>query len=189
MGESTGIKLDIGCGRRKQSGFLGVDKIKLEGVDVICDLEREKLPFEDNSVTEIYSRYFFEHVSNLVSLMEEVWRVSAPGAKLCVAVPYFNSVGAFKDPTHVRFFTFETFDYFTDSGKVPSYYSKAKFKIVKKKIIFYPYGSNIYGKIRYIHLLPIQFVANLLPYIYEHSFLKLFSARDLYVELEAVKDK
>jgi len=33
------ILLDIGCGRDKKSGYIGVDKAKLPGVDIICDIE------------------------------------------------------------------------------------------------------------------------------------------------------
>lgn len=187
MGEIKKLKLDIGCGIIKQAGYLGLDKIKLPSVDIVCDLEKEKIPLSDNTVDEIYSRYFFEHVTDLVKLMEEIWRVSKNGSKMTIGVPYFNSIGAYKDPTHKRFFTYETFDYFTDTKKLPAYYCNAKFIIIKKKILFYPFASNFYGKIRFLHLMPIQFIANLFPYFYEHSFLKLFSARDLFVELEVIK--
>lgn len=181
------IKLNLGCGNKKLEGFIGLDKVQLPVVDIICDLEKEKIPLDDSVADEIYSRYFLEHVSDLIGVMDEIWRVSTPGAKIVIGVPYFNSIGAFKDPTHKRFFTYETFDYFTQSKNVPTYYSKAKFKIISKKILFYPSGSNIYGKIRFFHLLPLQLIANLCPYLYEHSFLKLFSARDLHVELWVIK--
>jgi len=187
MGENNGIKLDIGCGKWKKPGFTGVDIVKLDGVDIVCNLEKEKLPLEDNSVNEIYTRYFLEHVSDLIKVMEELWRVCGSGAKIVAGVPYYNSIGAFKDPTHKRFFTYETFDYFTATKKLPNYYSDVKFKIIKKKILFYPVSSNIYGKIRFLHLMPLQLIANVFPYLYEHSFLKLFSARDIYVELEVIK--
>lgn len=183
------IKLEIGCGKTKHPGYLGLDKVKLDGVDIVCDLEKERIPLEDSTVDEIYSRYFFEHIADLTGLMEEIWRVSKNGAKIIIGVPYFNSVGAYKDPTHKRFFTYETFDYFTETKKLPSYYSDGKFKIIKKEILFYPVRSNFYGKIRFVHMIPIQIIANLFPYLYEHSFLKLFSASDLYVELEVIKKK
>jgi len=43
-----------------------------------------------------------------------------------ILVPYWNRVGAFRDPTHVRFFTYRTFDHFTKNSKFPNYYSKAR---------------------------------------------------------------
>ena len=181
------MKLDIGCGKNKRVGFVGLDRVKMPGVDIVCNLDREKMPLQDNSVSEVYSMHFMEHVSDLLTVMEEVWRVCEEGAKVTIAVPYFTSVGAFRDPTHRQFFTFETFDHFTNTKRLPSFYSDAKFRIIKKRILFYPSNSNIFGKIRFLHMMPFQLIAYLAPYFYEHSLLKLFAARDLYVELEAVK--
>lgn len=33
------IVLDLGCGSRKQKGYIGVDYKKLEGVDIVCDIQ------------------------------------------------------------------------------------------------------------------------------------------------------
>lgn len=183
------MKLDIGCGKNKKEGFVGLDRVKIKGVDIICNLDAEKIPLEENSVEEVFSMHFMEHVSDLLSVMEEVWRVCKDGAKVTLAVPYFTSVGAFRDPTHKQFFTYETFDHFTNTKKLPSFYSEAKFKILRKRILFYPSNSNIYGKIRFLHMMPFQWIADITPYFYEHSLFKLFAARDLYVELEVVKKK
>lgn len=181
------MKLDIGCGRNKKLGFTGLDRVKMEGVDIVCNLDKEQIPLRDNSVDEIFSMHFMEHVFDLLVVMEEVWRVCKNGAKITIAVPYFASLGAFRDPTHKQFFTYETFDHFTNTRRLPSFYSEAKFKIVKKRILFYPANSNIYGKIRFLHMIPFQFIAEAFPYFYEHSLLKLFAARDLYVELKVIK--
>ena len=181
------MKLDIGCGKNKKFGFAGLDRVKMDGVDIVCNLDNERIPLGDNSVDEIFFFLFMEHVSDLLVVMTEVWRVCKNGAKITIAVPYFTSVGAFRDPTHKQFFTYETFDHFTNTKKLPSFYSEAKFRIVKKRILFYPSNSNIYGKIRFLHMMPFQLIADIFPYFYEHSLLKLFAARDLYVELEAIK--
>lgn len=186
MGEDK-IKLDIGCGNKKRDGFIGLDKVSLPTVDFVCDLEKEKIPIKDNSVKEIHSRHFLEHTENLVNIMDELWRVSCNHGKVVIVVPYYNSIGAFTDPTHKRFFTYNTFKYFTNTTKFPAFYTDKKFIIRKRKIFFYPEDSNIFGKSRFFYLMPIQLIANVFPYLYEHSFLKLFSAKDLYVELEVLK--
>ncbi len=181
------MKIDLGCGLQKKAGFTGVDKIDLPGVDIVCDVDTQKLPLKDSSVSEVYSMHFMEHVSDLVAVMEELWRVCQKDAKITIAVPYFTSVGAFRDPTHKHFFAYETFDHFTNSAKVPAFYSEAKFSITQKRILFYPSNSNFYGKIRFLHMMPFQILADIFPYFYEHSLFKLFAARDLYVELRVVK--
>ncbi len=181
------MKIDLGCGKNKKEGFVGLDRVNLPGVDIVCDLDKEGIPLKSNSVDEVYSMQFMEHTQDLLKTMEEIWRVCKKNAKVVIAVPYFTSVGAFRDPTHKQFFAYNTFDHFTNTQKFPNFYSKAKFKIIKKKLLFYPSNSNIYGKVRFLHMLPFQFLANLFPYFYEHSLFKLFSPRDLYVELRVIK--
>lgn len=53
--------------------------------------------------------HVIEHVANLVGLMEEVYRVCKSGAVVEIVVPYYTSRGAFRDPTHVRYITEDTF--------------------------------------------------------------------------------
>jgi len=108
---SASIKLDLGSGTVKRSGYLSVDRIRSRGVDVVCDAE-VRLPFHDNTVDEVFSRHLFEHIRNLIQLFEEVHRICKPGARVIINVPYYTSIKAYKDPTHVNFFTEKTFEYF-----------------------------------------------------------------------------
>jgi len=98
--EMAVVRLDIGCGRSKFKGTLGVDIVALPGVDVVADLTRG-LPFRDNSISEIYTSHTLEHVDNLPAVMEELWRVCKPNALVHIWVPhascpFVTSVG----PTH-----------------------------------------------------------------------------------------
>jgi len=103
--------LDIGCGRDKLPGAVGLDHLPLPGVDVVCDLNN-KLPFEDGEFEVVYSNQVFEHVHNMIGLVEEIHRVLVAGGILVVHVPYFRSSWAAIDPTHVRNFTINSMDYF-----------------------------------------------------------------------------
>ena len=47
------MKIDFGCGKNKKSGFIGVDILKLEGVDIVDDLSITPYPFKDNTADEI----------------------------------------------------------------------------------------------------------------------------------------
>jgi hypothetical protein len=52
--ETPLLKLDLGCGTKKLEGYLGVDKVKLEGVDLVLDLDSTKpWPWKDGSVDAI----------------------------------------------------------------------------------------------------------------------------------------
>ena len=120
------IVLDIGCGAQKQPGAIGIDRRPLPGVDVICDFERA-LPFKQGSVAVAYSFHSVEHIRDLITFMEELYRVCAPDAMVYVKTPYYASRKAFIDPTHVRFMTEESFEYF----KSPNYYGlKTNFETV-----------------------------------------------------------
>lgn len=95
------LKLDLGCGGRKQPGFTGVDSLSFPGVDVVADL-RQRWPFEDSSVDEAYSSHCLEHfdANERVHFLNELWRVLKPGAKCTVIVPHWSSCRAYGDPTH-----------------------------------------------------------------------------------------
>ena len=42
-------KLDIGCGRGKPDGYIGIDMLDFDGVDIVWNLENFPWPLEDNS--------------------------------------------------------------------------------------------------------------------------------------------
>ena len=118
--------LDIGCGTHKQPGTVGIDCRGIPGVDVVCDFERG-LPFRDGSIDGAYSSHSIEHIRDLIRFMEDLYRVCAPGAKVFVKTPYYMSRNAFVDPTHVRFMTEKSFEYFQSSN---IYGIKTSFRIV-----------------------------------------------------------
>ncbi len=103
--------LDIGCGRKKLPGSIGLDQLHLPGVDIVADLGKT-LPFKDGEFDVIYSNQVLEHVDNLIGLVEEINRILKPGGMLVAHVPYFRSSWASIDPTHVRQFTINTMNYF-----------------------------------------------------------------------------
>ena len=122
--------LDLGCGSRKKSGCVGVDRCCLSGVDVVTDTDKG-LPFKDNSLDGIYSNYFMEHTSDLIRMFQEMYRVCKAGAVVTMTVPYYTSINAFKDPTHKQFFTEETFKYFSkDKWYGSDYKINTDFKVM-----------------------------------------------------------
>jgi ubiquinone/menaquinone biosynthesis C-methylase UbiE len=99
-GVKTLLKLDLGCGENKQSGFTGVDFYSK--ADIKADLFKFPWPFEDNSVEEAHCSHFFEHVPAKVRIqfMDELYRVLIVGGKATFITPYWSSVRATQDPTH-----------------------------------------------------------------------------------------
>jgi SAM-dependent methyltransferase len=103
--------LDIGCGRNKLPGAIGLDHFRFPGVDVVAELNG-RLPFADRTFDAVSANQVLEHVPDLVGLVYEVHRVLKPGGLLVAHVPYFRSSWAHIDPTHVRSFTINSMDYF-----------------------------------------------------------------------------
>ncbi len=128
----TKTKLHLGCGHIIKEGWLNHDLVPLPGVDVVHDLRVFPWPFEDGQFEEVYADNVLEHLRDTVRTMEEIYRITKPGAKVFIGVPYWNSFEAWGDPTHERLFSEEIFEFFdptTWRGKERSYYTNAKFRI------------------------------------------------------------
>jgi hypothetical protein len=104
--------IDIGCGSVKQlSSSIGVDHFLQPAVDVLTDVERG-LPFLDDSIDQVFAVHILEHVQDVVALMNEAHRVLKRNGVLHILTPYWRSGVAAADPTHIHFFSTETFKYF-----------------------------------------------------------------------------
>jgi hypothetical protein len=139
-------KLDLGCGVNPKEGF--------EGVDLYGDKATHRVnlfmfpwPFKDNSVDEIFSSHFLEHIpareieerditgaphheitketrarfigqDMFFAFMDECYRIMKQDAWMQIFVPSGRSSRAFWDPTHRRFFMQETFLYLNQEWRV-----------------------------------------------------------------------
>jgi hypothetical protein len=95
------LKLDLGCGKAKREGFLGVDSRKFEGVDQVVDL-RKPWPWDDASVSEVHYSHFVEHLTapERIHFANELYRVLTPLGKATIIVPHWASHRAYGDLTH-----------------------------------------------------------------------------------------
>lgn len=96
------VNIDVGCGKNKKAGFIGIDQYPMEGVDHVVKIGKEPLPFESDSVDEAHSSHFIEHLTSTdrVQFYNELHRVMKKGAKATIIVPHWNSNRAYGDPTH-----------------------------------------------------------------------------------------
>lgn len=112
-----GLRLNLGCGQNRISGYINVDKYG--NPDVSHDLETFPWPWEDNSVREIRLNHVLEHLGETTSLyfriIKEIYRVCSAGAEIYVAVPHPRHSDFLDDPTHVRTITPQGFDLFSKS--------------------------------------------------------------------------
>jgi len=107
------MKLDIGSGITKIKGYKRVDIDPRVKPDYRFNVEKDHWPFKDNSIEEIRASNLLEHLRDIDFFFEEVHRVLKPGAKIKILVPHYQSTHAFSDPDHIRWFTPETFQYWS----------------------------------------------------------------------------
>ncbi len=98
---AASVKLDLGCGKNKQPGFIGVDSRKFDGVDQVAELT-EKWPWADDSVDEIHSSHFVEHLTGeqRVHFVNELYRVLKLGCSARIVTPHWAAARAYGDFTH-----------------------------------------------------------------------------------------
>jgi glycosyltransferase involved in cell wall biosynthesis len=106
--------LDLGGFFNCPQGFTPVDIMETEnGVQV--DLSKDRLPWDDNSVGIVRACDFLEHIptGRVIPLIEEIWRVLAPGGLFYSLTPSTDGRGAFQDPTHQSYWNSNSWFYWT----------------------------------------------------------------------------
>ena len=135
---SSEIKLDIGCGKDKKPGFIGVDIDKNSDADVIASALN--LPFSDSTVSEIHCAHLVEHFHpvDAQKFFNEIYRVLKDGgtALLKIDRDWSESRLLRKDPEHKKRYSVQEIKEMVK-----------KFKISKAKRRIYCYGRRIRQKI------------------------------------------
>jgi|SRR5277367_2332481 len=118
-------KLNLGSGIDAIPGYVNVDSVAILGVDAIWDLNQEPWPWADESASEVRAYDVFEHVDDPLLFMRECYRVLEYGGLLNMHTCFWKSQNAFTDPTHKRFCTEETWDYWIPGTYLHSRYGAA----------------------------------------------------------------
>lgn len=92
------LKVELGGGcKPRGSDWVNVDHLEnMPGVDFAVEFEQlghnnVKLPFEDDSVDEVYSSHTLEHVENVCGVLREIARICKLGAPVEIRVPHWLS--------------------------------------------------------------------------------------------------
>lgn len=156
--------IDLGCGKNKVKGAIGIDNVELEGVDIVHDLTVLPYPFSDNSIDYLYCRHVLEHFEPTTrdKVISEIGRILKPGGKVEIRVPHAFCIAAFGDPTHKSYYCFQTIKFFT-RGYIKSYY-KGVYSNFKLNIIWASFliseNSNF----------PTRIIAKFLNYFFNKLF-------------------
>ena len=114
-------KIDLACGNSKKEGFIGVDLTK-NGTQADIEYNLMNFPWsfaDDESVDELSCVHYIEHIPHgngfndpLFQFMDEAYRILKKDGIFKIQVPYYASIRAFQDPTHMRFIGEASFFYF-----------------------------------------------------------------------------
>lgn len=150
--------LDLGCGKFPRNPYhraslAGVDVRPLQGDERfdyrIANLAVQPIPFDDEHFGSVSAFDFIEHVPRLlptadgqgtvfpfIRLMDEVWRVLAPGGRFYALTPAFPHPEAFIDPTHVNIIAAGTHAYFCGESPMARMYGfKGRFHALRAESV------------------------------------------------------
>lgn len=97
------MKVNLGGGDIKIDGYINVDYDPLTNPDYVCDIEKDKLPFEDDTVETIVAHHILEHLGEgFFNAIKEMYRVSKHGTIIDIRVPHPRHWTFLADPTHRR---------------------------------------------------------------------------------------
>ena len=176
------MKLNLGCGYTILDGWVNLDYLDGQGVDVVHDLEKFPYPFKDNTFDKVLASHIIEHLSNPDGLVRELWRISKNGARIKIQTPHYSngSIG-WSDTTHKRLFSCISFYNFIGVRSYTLETSRPEHFIVRKTYIDF-------GRLH--RMMGLQFLFNLsdkMRAIYECFFCYIFPARNMTFILEVKK--
>lgn len=183
--ETKARLLDLGCGKKKRQGAIGVDIIWNEQVDVVHNLNSYPYPFEASQFDDVLLDNALEHLDDIVKTLEEIWRVCAPGAVVNIQVPYFRSHYAI-DPTHKHYFASHSFYYFDprhDFHERYRYSNTARFHVEE---VAFDKGYR-YTALQRLPMTCVRWIANKWPMRYEEYVAPWFPMHSLDFRLRVLK--
>lgn len=118
MDKNRKLVLDIGSGARPASVegacVIHLDRVEGPHVELVADLNHG-IPTPSNIFDAVIACDVLEHLDSVVAIMDEIHRVLKPDGTVLIRVPKAGSYDHYTDPTHVRGFTAQSFDYFDDT--------------------------------------------------------------------------
>jgi len=134
------LRVELGCGKCKTEGYIGIDKEPFPCVDIVYDLNRG-IPLPDECAERILAHNLIEHLDDLVEIMGEIHRVLILGGQVEIISPHYLSPYAWGDPTHRLALSEVSMLYFTPGfvDRFGDYGIKGYFKIIEQEVRFAPY--------------------------------------------------
>jgi len=152
-------KLNLGSGNNYLDGFVNIDNNIHSKADVIHDLNIYPYPFRDNEFSEILASHIIEHLDDPLDFLQEIYRLSANGAKLIIKCPHFSC--NWLHPRHKSAISTKLFSFLDKNNS--EYYKITDF--VVKNITLKWLGNTRLGKRKNPIMKTLNFIINFLANI------------------------
>lgn len=123
---------DLGGAHGMPEGYFPIDKA-IDGLDIFESLAC----WPDNTIGVFRAVDFLEHVVDQITLMNEIYRVLAPGGMLLSLTPSTDGRGAWCDPTHVAFWNELSFRYYVADSGVQEYVPEITARFRQSRLVSY----------------------------------------------------
>jgi len=163
------LRLNLGAGRDRRPGYLNVDRVPSETTDIVHDLSKFPYPWEAEAVQAILLRHVLEHIDDIRAVMDELWRILAPGGLLEIYVPHFSHFQALTHPEHRHAFHYNSLNMFTPNAGEP--YTDRLWSIKKVELHFtHPRLGRFFNRHKFIY------TSTLLAYLFPAHEIKFLLA-------------
>lgn len=97
------MKINLGAGNTRIPDFINIDYDANSNPDYALDIEKDRLPFDDNTVECVIAHHILEHLGEgYFHCLQELYRVCKDGAIIDIRVPHPRHDCYLADPTHRR---------------------------------------------------------------------------------------
>lgn len=116
------LKINLGCGNLQKDGYVNVDISAKCKPDIIADITDTPWGWIHEPVERFELDNLAEHIypNSFIRIMNEANKRLVKGGSMWIRVPELkegNLMPCFSDPTHVNYFTEQTFGYFVNSQR------------------------------------------------------------------------
>ena len=167
------MKLNIGSGEKKLSGFINVDKYPSQKGNLKGDLDK-KINLPNACAEEIMLDKVIEHVDSIPNTMKEIRRLLKKNGVVHIYTLHFTSHSSWRDPSHKHHLSYFSFGMFTNDRN--AHYLRGKLFALEKKKLSFGGGLSMLGRL----------IFKISPEVYEKKFCYIFPASTLYVKLRAI---
>ncbi len=179
--------LDVGCGKNKFEGAIGLDNNPRTAADVIHDLGSIPYPFENDEFDMIISNHVIEHVPDVMAFVSELYRITKHGGRIRLLTPHYTNPDWATDPTHRNHFNSFSFNTFMPDRRVFDFYTD----VVLQPVRTYVSLANLWRALGFEWLVNLDQKSETFRWtrkFWEYYLSYIFRGKELQFEFEVIKN-